>query len=211
MEGLLEQWLLFAGLMALGQFSPGPDMVLLTRTSLRWGRRAGFSMVAGIVTGLCVHSAIAIGGISALLARGRFWETALTLGAGLYLIALGWQMVRSGLTPGDRGPVLEEPESSGGRRWYLQGLLCNLLNPKVVIFFAGMTTLFLKEGQPEWWPLALWVTIVGEGLLLWGLWVFVLQVESIRRLYQRCARGLDLLFGGLLCLLAALLLIQLLE
>lgn len=202
---LFEQWLFFAALMAVGQFSPGPDMVLLTRTSLKWGRRAGWLMVLGIVTGLCLHAAIAIGGMSALLARGGWWEMVLTVGAAAYLGWLGWQMVRGG-PPQEEGLAVVASESGVKNRWYLQGLLCNVLNPKVVIFFAGMTTLFLRESQPDWWPLLLWATIVGEGLLLWGLWVVVLQNRAVRRGYQRIGRQLDLLFGVLLWVLAALLL-----
>ena len=46
----------FAGLLALGQFSPGPDMVLLTQTSLSHGRTAGWWTTAGITTGLAFHA-----------------------------------------------------------------------------------------------------------------------------------------------------------
>ncbi len=48
--------LAFAGVMALGQFSPGPDMILLTRTALRSGARAGVEMALGIACGLAVHA-----------------------------------------------------------------------------------------------------------------------------------------------------------
>ena len=199
-------WLLFAGVMALGQFSPGPDMILLTRVSLKEGRRAGWLVVLGIVTGLCVHAALAIGGMSALLAQGGLWERGLSVLAASYLIWLGWKMLRSfSLT--HLGTSKEE-ESETGRAWYLQGLFCNLLNPKVVVFFAGVTALFLREDQGGWWPFLLWVTIVGEGLLLWGLWVVVLQNERIRNFYQKQSKWLDLGFGLCLWALAALLLLR---
>ncbi|MDB4301874.1 LysE family transporter, partial [Akkermansiaceae bacterium] len=64
-----ELWA-FALVMAIGQFSPGPDMLLLTRTALAEGLRAGWLMVAGIVTGLAFHATLAIGGMAVLLARG---------------------------------------------------------------------------------------------------------------------------------------------
>ena len=62
--------LAFAGVMAVGQFSPGPDMLLLTRTSLAQGRAAGWWTTVGITVGLCVHAAIAIFGMAYLLSRG---------------------------------------------------------------------------------------------------------------------------------------------
>ena len=64
-----ELWA-FAVIMVIGQFSPGPDMLLLTRTSLAEGLRAGWMMVLGISTGLTVHATLAIGGIAVVLARG---------------------------------------------------------------------------------------------------------------------------------------------
>ena len=57
----------FGGVMALGQFSPGPDMLLLTRTALAQGGRAGAWTAAGIACGLLVHAAVAMSGASLLL------------------------------------------------------------------------------------------------------------------------------------------------
>ena len=56
--------LVFAGLIVLGQFSPGPDMVLLTRTALREGAGAGVRMALGISCGLAVHATIAVAGVA---------------------------------------------------------------------------------------------------------------------------------------------------
>ena len=197
-------WLLFAGVMALGQFSPGPDMILLTRVSLKEGRRAGWWVTAGIVTGLCLHAALAIGGMSTLLAQGGGWATGMSFLAAGYLGWLGWKMLRSFLLA-HSGAIYEVEEVQVGRTWYLQGLLCNLLNPKVVFFFAGVTALFLKEDQREWWPLLLWVTIVGEGLFLWGVWVLLLQNRKVRACYRENSKWLDLGFGLGLWVLAGLL------
>ena len=199
-------WLLFAGVMALGQFSPGPDMILLTRVSLKEGRRAGWLVMLGIVTGLCIHAALAIGGMSALLAQGVFWERLMSFLAAAYLIWLGWKMLRSFSLAHSGEPPEESGDVAGA--WYLQGLLCNLLNPKVVVFFAGVTALFLKGEHGSWWPFVLWVTIVGEGLILWGLWVVVLQNQKIRSFYRDKSKWLDLCFGLGLWVLAGLILLR---
>ena len=60
----LAELLAFSGVMALGQFSPGPDMVLLTRTSLKSGVRAGVEMALGIACGLTVHATLAVAGLA---------------------------------------------------------------------------------------------------------------------------------------------------
>lgn len=194
-------------MMALGQFSPGPDMILLTRVSLKSGRRAGWLVMLGIVTGLCVHAALAIGGMSALLAQGGAWEKVMSVLASCYLGWLGWQMVRVFFVSHYSEAKREvAPEDAGS--WFLKGLLCNLLNPKVVIFFAGVTALFLKGERESWWPLLLWATIVLEGMMLWGLWVMVLQKKPIRQFYERHGKWLELAFGLGLWILAGLLLVK---
>jgi|TARA_B110000305_G_C19450389_1_gene647531 threonine efflux protein len=189
-----ELWA-FALLIAIGQFSPGPDMLLLTRTALAEGLKAGWLMVFGIVTGLAFHATLAIGGMAALLARGGTITFIVKIIAAAYLCWLAWglfkktsAMVVVGAIP-KRGP-------------YLRGLFCNLLNPKVLIFFAGVMAPFLTPGHPEWWPLALWAMIIFEGLALWCVWVWLLQIPKVRAAYQRAGRFIDLAFGVGLIVLA---------
>ena len=194
--------LVFAGVLALGQFSPGPDMLLLTRTSLAEGRRAGWLTMLGIVTGLALHATLAIAGMAAVLGRGGMLAAGLKIAAGLYLAWLGYGLLRQVFRANYRalgeGEAEEKPD---GRGWYLRGLLCNLLNPKVAVFFAGIVAEFLTGERPAWWPLVLWCVLVVEGIVLWGLWVAVLQHPGVRGLYARASRWIDLAFGlGLLTL-----------
>ena len=200
---LFAEWWFFVGVMALGQFSPGPDMILLTRVSLREGRRAGYLVMLGIVSGLCLHSILAIGGMSALLRQGGWLESVLTILAASYLSWLGFTMIASFRKndKSDSEHPQEEAFVKSQKKWFQQGFFCNLLNPKVVVFFAGVTTLFLRNERPDWWPFLLGLTIVLEGLLLWGLWVLVLQNLQIRRLYRRASKWLDLGFALALWLL----------
>ncbi|MGJ8696463.1 MAG: LysE family translocator [Verrucomicrobiaceae bacterium] len=178
----------FAVVMAVGQFSPGPDMLLLTRTALAEGLRAGWLMVLGIVTGLALHATLAIGGMAVLLAQGGLLARMVGMLAAGYLFWLGWGLLVK--TPGEDGEAGELRRSP-----YLRGLFCNLLNPKVLVFFAGVVAPFLTGGHPGWWPFALWGMIVGEGLVLWCLWVWLLQNGKVKRAYQRAGRLLDVLFG----------------
>ncbi|MFD2303154.1 LysE family translocator [Roseibacillus ishigakijimensis] len=200
----LAEWALFAGVMAVGQFSPGPDMILLTRTALKEGLREGWLVVVGIVMGLALHAALAIGGVSVLLTQGGWWEKGLSVAAAAYLSWLGWQMISVFFMAYYGAIRIEEPARKGS--FFQQGLLCNVLNPKVVIFFAGLTTVFLREERGFWWPLLLWGTIVGEGLVLWGLWVVFLQNAKVRGVYRAHGKWADLVFGLGLFLLAGLLL-----
>jgi threonine/homoserine/homoserine lactone efflux protein len=125
---MTEELLAFAIIMVIGQFSPGPDMLLLTRTALAEGLKAGALMVFGIVSGLAIHATIAIVGMAVLLEQGGWVSAAVR---GLASIYLGW--LAFGLL---RSTQSEEQRSDEVRKSpFLRGFLCNLLNPKVFIFF----------------------------------------------------------------------------
>ena len=201
---LLAEWLVFVAVMALGQFSPGPDMILLTRTALARGSKAGCWTAVGIACGLAVHAAIAVTGVAFVFAReGSGLAMALRVVGALYLAWLGIQLVRSGLRPGKLEFSSDQQSDATVLASWRRGLLCNLLNPKVAVFLAGVTAPFLAmDGGGEWWPLLLWVTIVLEGLVLWCFWVCVLQASPLRSRYLSVARWFDLAFGVVLLLLA---------
>ena len=90
---IAELWA-FALIMLIGQFSPGPDMLLLTRTSLAEGLRSGWMMVLGISTGLTLHATLAIGGIAVVLARGGAIAIGLEGLAALYLLWLAFGLLK---------------------------------------------------------------------------------------------------------------------
>ena len=79
--------------MALGQFSPGPDMILLTRTALRSGARAGVKMALGIACGLSVHATLAVGGLALAFERLPLLRGALRWVAAVYLMWLAYRML----------------------------------------------------------------------------------------------------------------------
>jgi threonine/homoserine/homoserine lactone efflux protein len=194
--------LAFAGVMLLGQFSPGPDMVLLTRTALAGGAAAGVRMALGIGTGLTLHAAVAIAGSAWIFARAGGWRPAMRWIAAAYLLWLAGNLVRAGWR-GANAPPAQAPDSRAIGNPYWRGLCCNLLNPKVVLFLAAVTASFLPGAdRPDWWPWALWGIVAVQGAGAWSLWVLVLQAPPIRRLYRRFAPWLDIGFGLVLGLLA---------
>ena len=92
--------------------------------------------------------------------------------------------------------------------YWRRGLLCNVLNPKVALYFAVVVAPFLAGNRPVWWTAALWAILVGEGLLLWGLWVWLLQFKPIRGSYDKAAKSIDAGFGVGLIALAVVLVVR---
>ena len=189
------EMLAFAGVMALGQFSPGPDMLLLTRTALKEGARTGVVMSWGIATGLAFHAALAIAGMAVIFDQIVWLRDAMRWLAAGYLVWLAYRMIMEWFVHVYSGARYEEPKSGKAKGAYLQGLLCNLLNPKVMVFLAAVTAPFLAGDRPGWWPWALWAIVVFEGLTLWALWALVLQVRPVRDGYRRAGPWIILVFG----------------
>lgn len=198
----------FAGVLALGQLSPGPDLLLLTRTALSRGRTAGWWMALGITTGLCVHATVAIGGMAYLIAQGGWLATSLRWAAAGYLLWLGCMLCKHAFVvfcSGVKYDVRCVEADEGALVHWRRGLLCNILNPKVALYFAVVVTPFLSGERPRWWPGVLWMILVGEGLLLWMVWVWVLQFRPIRVGYELAGKWIDAFFGVALLALAVLL------
>lgn len=122
--------------------SPGPDTMLILRHALTSGRRAGIAAVVGVQLGLCVHTALAAGGISALIASSPRLLEGLAIAGACYLVSLGVQGFRNRVLPefGSPGP-------SGLARACREAALCNILNPKVILLFLALYPNFLSEAR----------------------------------------------------------------
>jgi threonine efflux protein len=196
----------FALVMALGQFSPGPDMILLTRTALAEGAKAGAVMALGIATGLVIHTSIAVAGMAVAFERSPLLRKGVAWLAAAYLLWLAWCLLRSAFaSPVIAADTQRDAVATGNP--YLKGLVCNLLNPKAVFFLAAVCAPFMRGGHPSWWPFAIIGVVVIQGGALWALWARLLQWAPLRSRYERSARWIDGAFGVALAALALKLLL----
>lgn len=199
--GIGSLWL-FAGVMVLGQFSPGPDMLLLTRTALRKGAREGVQTAAGIACGLTVQATIAVAGVAVAFERTPMLRRVLQWMAAAYLLWLAWGMARQFFATRHSGAVQAIEPMESRRAPFVRGLFCNLLNPKAALFIAAVSAPFLSGDHPAWWPFAIWGIVVGFGIGLWSLWVMLLQWPPLRHRYKRHAGLIDGIFALVLVALA---------
>nr|WP_246418214.1 LysE family transporter [Haloferula luteola] len=188
--------------MAIGQFSPGPDWLLVTRTALSEGTGNGVRTAAGIATGLVFHVGLAVGGLAGIFRTEAAWGKAVACLGAAYLL---WMVVGL-LRHAGEIPELGEIRSRGEA--YLRGFLTNLLNPKVVLFVVATTSPFLAGDHPRWWPWAIGGIVIAQGFLLWCLWAWLLQWPPVKQGYRRAAKWIDRVFAGLLVILAVVLVLE---
>ncbi|MDZ7842447.1 MAG: LysE family translocator [Gammaproteobacteria bacterium] len=132
----------FAASLMLG-LAPGPDNLFVLTQSALQGRAAGLFVTAGLCTGLLVHTTAVAVGVAALIQSSQFAFTLLKfVGAG-YLLYLAWQAFRASSVPAEAGaaPVLRP------RRLYVRGIIMNVTNPKVSIFFLAFLPQFVDPGR----------------------------------------------------------------
>lgn len=122
---------------------PGPDTLVVLRGLVRGGRALATRTAAGVLTGLAVWVAAAALGLSAVLRASHDGYLALRVAGGAYLIFMGVQSWRS------RGGVAATVDAaSPARAGYLAGLLTDLLNPKVGVFFITFLPGFIPRHAP---------------------------------------------------------------
>jgi len=158
----LIAFLFAAGLLTI---TPGLDTAIVLRASALEGRRAGIAAAVGITLGLVVWGAASAIGLTALLAASSLAYTALKWIGAAYLIGLGLMMA---LKPKEAlaAQTPEVVDVQGTGLWLRRGLLTNLLNPKVGVFYVAFLPQFTPAGTPAGPFIALLVAIhIFEGML----------------------------------------------
>jgi threonine/homoserine/homoserine lactone efflux protein len=122
--------------------TPGPDNLYILARSIAQGRRAGLVSALGIGSGVLVHTLAAALGLSAILATSAWAFLAVKVAGAAYLIYLGVAALRRPVAP------LASPTLDPASPWvvYRQGVLSNILNPKVAVFFLAFLPQFVDPG-----------------------------------------------------------------
>ena len=117
--------------------APGPDNLFVLAESAQHGRPAGLAVTVGLCTGLIGHTLAVAFGLAAIVKASALAFTMLKMAGAIYLLYLAWQAWRAGGEIGDS----QAPELSGSEL-YRRGIVMNLTNPKVSIFFLAFLPQF---------------------------------------------------------------------
>ena len=128
----------FFGIAVLLALAPGPDNLFVLMQSALWGRTSGLMVVAGLCTGLIGHTLAVTAGLAAVFAASQTAFTVLKLAGALYLLYLAWDAFRA---QGQTQHSEHSPRLSAGAL-YRRGIIMNLSNPKVSLFFLAFLPQF---------------------------------------------------------------------
>ncbi|ANY18117.1 LysE family translocator [Bordetella pseudohinzii] len=161
----LDTLIAFFGIAVLLALTPGPDNLFVLMQSAIWGRKAGFLVVLGLCTGLLGHTAAVAVGLAAVFAASPAAFMVLKLAGAAYLLYLAWQILRAPVGAG----TAEKPEALRAGALYRRGIIMNLTNPKVLLFFFAFLPQFTRPGAG---PMAWQIVELGAVFMVATLLVF---------------------------------------
>jgi len=120
------------------ELTPGPNMTYLAVLSAQQGRSAGYMAAAGVALGLAIMGIAAALGLASIIGASPALFAILRWGGVTYLLYLAWDAWREADMP---------PRPVETSRYFLQGLVTNLLNPKAALFYVTVMPSFLVAGE----------------------------------------------------------------
>lgn len=188
--------------MLAGQFTPGPDFLLVLKTSLNDGKRAGSLTSLGISTGLLIHCTIAMTGLAWLLESNFIIRVTVKYLGSVYLLLIAYNLIKD--RNKNRSKSLDNSFDTATKfsdvQAFTQGFLTNLLNPKVVIFIGAVLSGFISTNTNFDEKMILATIIVVQGGVFWFLFACSLQLKPVKRLFMKYQGIFNMIFAVLLIL-----------
>ncbi|GAA5011056.1 threonine export protein RhtC [Acinetobacter puyangensis] len=190
--------LVFIHLCAL--ITPGPDFFLVSQTAISHSRKDSFYVVLGISCSVMVWALLALLGLNIIFEKMAWLRHVLFILGGIYLCYLGIQMLRAAFAKkSDQAPtMLILPQS--GVLFFLKGFLTNLSNPKAVIYFGSVFSLFLVNPKLEGLHTLLLFIVTIETVIWFSLVMLVFSMPRFKAAYENAARWIDGISGGIFTL-----------
>ncbi|ANB60122.1 LysE family translocator [Anoxybacteroides amylolyticum] len=130
----------FLGVAVLLTLMPGPDILFVIAQSISQNKQAGIATALGLCTGLIVHITAATLGVSALIYQSTLAFSLVKYAGAAYLLYLAWQSWKEK----EEGFAFNDAKPAEYKALYKKGILMNLLNPKVSLFFLALLPQFVN-------------------------------------------------------------------
>ncbi len=193
----MREPLVFLGVITLLTITPGADMAMVSRSVFMGGRRHAFGTTLGIAAGCLLWALASAAGVAAVLAASETAYDALRLVGAAYLVWLGVQSLLAARRGYQAGPL--DTSTGPAPSPFRQGLLTNLFNPKIALFYTTFLPQFIGPGDPV---LLLSLAMAGVHIALGIVWLsayaWLLDRAVATFRGSRLRRALDTLTGAVL-------------
>lgn len=194
---MLETSLFVATIATLGMLSPGPDFFLVVKNAARYRRPVAMVTALGVILGVATHMSYCVAGLAVVITATPWLFNFLKYAGAAYLIWIGLQAL---LAKGGSKMAMENAshQQISYKNAFIQGYLCNLLNPKATLFFLSMFTQVLSihssTGEKLWYAFIIWILAA----IWWPVLVFLIQSEPVRRGLAKVQKSVDKVLGVVL-------------
>ncbi|PQQ27089.1 LysE family transporter [Photorhabdus hindustanensis] len=191
---MLETSLVVITISTLGMLSPGPDFFLVVKNAIRYQRSAAMMTVMGLIAAIACHMVYCVAGLAIVITTTPWLFNLMKYAGAAYLIWIG---INSLFSRGGNTLTLDaQPRQIVTfKKAFMQGFLCNLLNPKATLFFLAIFTQLLNVnsgvGEKLWYASIIW----GLAVIYWPLLVILIQSAPVRRGLAKTQKVIDKLLG----------------
>ena len=188
------EWATVAVVGVFAVTSPGPDMLVTLRSSLTGSSRSGIYTALGIALGLVWHTTYSLLGLAVLVSQSVTVFTVLKFIGAAYLVYVGWRSLRA------ERPDLAVGTASRGltdREAFRMGLLTNLTNPKVTLFFLALFTQVIDADTPSVAKALYGGTVIAISTAWFGFLATIAGHAAVRRRLQAWMQWVERVAGML--------------
>ena len=180
--------------------SPGPDFFFVTQSAIRQSRTHALFAALGISLSILVWAILAISGLHFLFQKIAWLQHVLMVCGGLYLLYLGWQMLKSSLkTKNNTGSQIQTEAHLDKSHLSLlfQGFFTNMANPKALVYFSSVFAIAINTESSIFQQSSLLLLVFIESLLWFALVAILFSTPKINSYYQKFSKKIDGITGGI--------------
>lgn len=199
---LFSQFLMIAAAHFLAVASPGPDLAIVIKQSISYGKRHALLTSVGIGSAILVHVAYSALGVGLLIKQSPMLFDALKYLCAAYLIFIGYKSLRVKATAPNQINYECEPQNQKWMKAFNLGFITNVLNPKATLFFLSIFSVVVSQETPNLW-LSVYAVYLSLATMVWFCLVsLILSRDKIRNKFLKIGHYFDWLMGVVLIALA---------
>lgn len=181
----------------VAQLSPGPDVLLIAKSSATTTCKNTLKIILGISIGIVAWVCLTLLGFTVLIEQFPWIQALLMIVGGLFLAKMGWAMLKGGVRSLNHKTHLDvdDLQVKQSPNYFLMGLLTNLSNPKTLIYFSSVFSLALSSSAATYLKIQLAIIIPLQTFIVFTLFMLIMSMPKIKNLYQQSGAYIDIISG----------------